>query len=590
MKYLLYAFLFIISATSCAQQRVVQESKYPKGENLIDYEGLKTLGTNKKFGQITILDDKGAQDFTLRIETKIKPKFVYQASTALHLNKRDFKKDQVFLLSFEAKTESSSLETGEAKANWILRQSKDHKDNIETTISMSPNWQRYYIPFKATQDISKENLRIVTHFGFREQAFLIRDIKFEAFPKGTDVNELPKTRITYKGMEPNAKWRYEANKRINKIRKSDFSIQFTLNGQPIDNKEVSLSLKWHEFPFGAAMRAEAIERNDAEYQRFKDNFNYVVLENDLKIKAWGWATHKARTLRIIDTLKKDGINIKGHVLIWPGMRYLPTRYEKFKDNPAAIQKLIRNHLYNILDATKGKIYSWDVVNEAYTNNDLQKITGSEKILYEGFRIVHKRQPNALRFVNEYGIISNGGQDTEKQKWYFDFIQRIDKNTGNLLQGIGIQSHIGSNLTPPERVLEILDYYGQLNKKISISEFTVAIQDPDVRQQYTKDFMIAAFSHPKVSEFLFWGCTDNGVNKVDIFKPDGQLGVMGKAYMDLVKNDWTTKVNTKTNSFGQVNFNGFYGTYTYKIKHGDKTYSGEFQVTTNSPKKLNIAVR
>ncbi len=34
---------------------------------------------------------------------------------------------------------------------------------------------------------------------------------------------------------------------------------------------------------------------------------------------------------------------------------------------------------------KGKVSHWDVVNEAYTNQDLQTITGSEEILYDGFR-------------------------------------------------------------------------------------------------------------------------------------------------------------------------------------------------------------
>lgn len=547
-----------------------------KGENLINKDRLKFVNAKGEYSNIErFKDEKGNLEFL--IETKTEPKFIYNCATKIPINAKGSKKGTVFLLSFKAKTETSSLETGEAKALFIFKQTKDYKGNIDYTQSFSSEWQTYYLPFEADRFIKKEDLSIVMQYGYRPQSFYIKDIKFEIFPEGTKLEALPKTEITYQGMEDDAQWRKEANERIEAIRKGDFTVQFTKNGQPISNKGINIKLINHAFPFGARMAAEDIVNNTDDYKNFKKAFNNLVLGNDLKIKSWFREDKRKQTLQALDILKADGYPVKGHVLIWPGFNYLTQEIRQNKDNPEKVIQIVEAHVKDILENTKGKLTHWDVVNEAYTNKDLQNITGSEEILYNGFRTIATKQPNVKRFTNEYGIISKGGIDTQKQQWYYDFIKRIDENTGGLVQGIGIQSHIGSDLTPPTRVLEILSFYATLGKQISISEFTMDVQDEKVREQYTRDFMIAAFSHPNVSEFLFWGNTEDGRKKSDIFTTDNEIGIMGKAYFSLVHDAWKTNLNGLTTEEGTVSGRGFFGTYEYSFVKDGKLVSGTFQL-------------
>ncbi|WP_452224020.1 endo-1,4-beta-xylanase [Lacinutrix chionoecetis] len=571
---LLY-FIFFISLIAAQNNSV--------GEDLIDYKKIEFLNTKGDFSNITkSMDDAGNLQFL--IETKEEPKFIYNCATNVPIHQKGYKKGTVFLLSFKAKTVSASLETGEAKALFIFKQLDSYKGNKDYTQSFSSDWQTYYLPFEADRYIKKEHLGIVMQYGYRPQSFLIKDIKFEVFPEETKLESLPKTKITYAGMEGDAKWRIDANQRIEAIRKGDFKVQFYKNEKPIANKEINVKLVNHAFPFGARMAAEDIVNNTDDYKNFKKAFNSLVLGNDLKIKHWVREDKRKETLEALEILKTDGYPVKGHVLIWPGFNYLTKEVRENKDNPEKVTQIIASHVSNILDATKGQITHWDVVNEAYTNRDLQKITGSEEILYNGFRTIAAKQPNVRRFTNEYGIISKGGIDTQKQQWYYDFIKRIDDNTGGLVQGIGIQSHIGSDLTPPERVLEILSYYATLGKQISISEFTMDVQDEKVREQYTRDFMIAAFSHPNVSEFLFWGNTEDGRKKSDIFTKDNNIGVMGKAYFSLVHDAWKTNLNGTTSENGLVVGRGFYGLYEYSFVDDGKVFTGTFQV---KPRQANV---
>ena len=555
----------------------------PEGTDLVNKDRLKFLNSKGEFSSIQkSKDDNGNLQFL--IETKTEPKFIYNCASKIPIEAKGSKKGTVFLLSFKAKTVTSSLETGEAKALFIFKQTKDYKGNINYTQSFSSEWETYYLPFKADRYINKENLGIVMQYGYRPQSFLLKDIKFEVFPEGTKLESLPKTEIKYIGMGADAEWRKEANQRIEAIRKDDFKVQFIKDGVAVPNKAINIKLVNHAFPFGAKLDAESVVKNSDDYKNFKKGFNNVVLGNDLKIKAWSKEHKREQTLEALSILKADGIPVKGHVLVWPGFNYLTKEFRANKDNPEKLIELMETHVNSILDATKGQITHWDVVNEAYTNKDLQKNTGSEDILYNAFKTVAKKQPNVRRFTNEYGIISKGGIDTQKQQWYYDYIKRLDENTGGLVQGVGIQSHIGSDLTSPERVLEILSFYASLGKQISISEFTMDVQDPKIREQYTRDFMIAAFSHPNVSEFLFWGNTEDERKKCDIFTTDNEIGVMGKAFFSLVHDAWKTDINKKTSEDGMISGRGFFGTYEYSFVEDGKVVTGTFQL---KPRQTNF---
>ena len=561
-----------------------------KGTNIVNYQKLKYTRTNQEFGKISLIENPNSEFGTLQIETKKRPKFIYKASTSIPLKKQKLKKGQVVLFSFKGITIKSGLETGEARFLCVLRQTNNYKGNIEATVSLATEWKTYYIPFELTQDVSADDLGMALQFGFQPQIALFDDVKFLVFKKGTALTDLPKTKIKYVGMEADAPWRSLAEERIANHRKTDFEVSFVKNGKPLQNKMVQVKLVDHEFSWGVTLNASDVMQDENQLKYASKGFNEVVFANDLKIKSWKRPKNKERTLAAIQKIKEKKLRLKGHVLIWPGFQYQNQEIRNLEGKPELLSKKIKNHVLDISNQTIGNITHWDVVNEAYTNTDFQRITGSEEILYEGFRTMKKQQPNVGRFTNEYGIISKGGIDTQKQQWYYDYIKRIDSNTNNAVDGIGIQCHIGSDLTPPARVVEILDYYGRLNKKISISEFTMEIRDAEIREKYTTDFITAIFSHPNVNEFLFWGFHETGNPKAIIYKKDWSLAPMGKAFYGLVHSKWKTNFNQKTSKKGIIKGNGFYGTYEYSFLDGKILKTGKFKILKGGVTNMKIAIK
>ena len=506
---------------------VAQSNPLPEGtKSLINYKKLRTLQYEKtNLGRISNNNAEKGHKITLTCETLTHPDKIYSLATRIPIWSKNVASEQIIFLSFQARTLEASLETDEAKVLWQLNVSDRPKDRQRSTISMSHVWQEYFVPFKVDKSIQAKNLRLTMQYGFPPQKFEIKKLRLHLLPEGTDMATLPKTQITYGGMEADAAWRKPAAERIEKHRKGNFTLHVTKKGKPVTDLPIQVKLKRHNFAWGAAFNAKDMIADSKHLDFFSGAFNIGVFENDLKIKFWNKEGRQERVFEAIDNLSARDVDLKGHVLIWPGFRHLTPAFKKNKGNPEKLESMIQEHLDDILKATKGKISRWDVVNETRANQDLQRITGSEEILFNGFRELHRRDPQVLRYTNEYGIINRGGLNVKNREEYYNYIKRMDENTGGLVDGIGIQSHIGSDLTPIEKVLEILDYYATLDKKISISEFTMDIKDPEVRTAYTGDFMTAAFSHPQVFEFLFWGYQ---TEKADIFTENWNAGSMGDA--------------------------------------------------------------
>lgn len=573
------AFLLIILAVPS----VSAQPNYPVGNNLVlDYTPNQMRLTKREHGQVKAFENAEGKT-VMRMITTERPKNIYLLTRPIPLVPLKIPAGRALLVSFQARTVSASLETGEAKLLMQVRQSDSLKDNLKRTISVADKWKTYYLPLETTVSVSKGDLKLALQFGYPPQELLVRDVSLLVYDAGVEVEDLPRTQLSYAGRSVDAPWRAEANRRIERHRKGSFSLQFVdAEGTPFSSTPVSISLKRHHFRWGAAVNAQKLVGDSKRMDRLAQSFNTVVFENDLKIKSWSKPEKRAVTLAAIDSLRARDLWVKGHTLVWPGYRYLPPSVRANKDNPERVTRIMKDHVAGILMATAGKVTHWDVVNEAYSNRDLQTITGSEKILFDGFTTTQQLDAAAGRYVNEFGIISRGGHDDRKQQWYYDYVKRVDRETGGLVQGIGIQSHMGSDLTPPERVYEILEHYADLGKELSISEFTIDLDDPELRFDYTRDFLTIAFSHPDVREFLFWGWYGKTHPKANIFTEDWKYGDMGLAYFQLVHKLWKTEIAASTDVGGRVQGRGFYGTYSYQVEVDGALHTGEFELLPGQP--------
>jgi len=209
------------------------------------------------------------------------------------------------------------------------------------------------------------------------------------------------------------------------------------------------------FPIGAAIDYGFLKDNTLYRSVLTREHTSITAENAMK---WNY-THPqpgvfnfADADYIVDFARSKGKRIHGHTLVWYQFQDI-TWVRNFQGDSAMWEQMLKNHIQTQVAHFKGQVVSWDVVNEAFRDDDgslrvLDKDPGTfddgclfarkvgRDYIARSFQYAHEADPSALLFYNEYG-----------QEWSLKKIQSIlamvaDFKSRNIpIHGLGIQMHI-----------------------------------------------------------------------------------------------------------------------------------------------------
>jgi GH35 family endo-1,4-beta-xylanase len=428
------------------------------------------------------------------------------------------------------------------------------------------NWTRFRYSFRMAAAYAPREYNIAFFMGQQIQTAELGGFSIQNHGQNPDLSSLDLD-PAYRGMEPGAPWRAAAAARIEKLRTGRFEVEvLDRSGRPVPNASIRARMIRHAFPFGSAVDAEQLLGTSADSEKYRafilDNFNIVVLENDLKWPNWEWRPKYA--LDALDWLEKNGIRkIRGHNLVWPNWEWLPNDLKSLQGNPELLRKRINTHILDITTATRGRLYDWDVINEPYVNTHLQQILGDAEMV-EWVKLAQENDPFSRKFINDYNIIAASGANLAHQQGYFSILQYLESQ-GAPVHGIGMQGHFDAP-TDPERMLAILDRFATLGKSIAITEFDMNIDDEQLQAQFTRDLLTVCFSHPAVDEFLMWGFWEgrHWLPRGAMVRRDWSTKPNYQAWRDMVFREWWTDTTVESNSQGLARFRGYQGEYELTI--------------------------
>ncbi len=221
--------------------------------------------------------------------------------------------------------------------------------------------------------------------------------------------------------------------------------------------------------------------SDAEKKLVADNFNIVTPENCLKPapvhpseETWRFERPDA----LVDWCREHKLAIHGHTLVW----HAQTNDWFFRDGDrAAVTRRLEDHINTLVGRYKGKIQSWDVVNEAINdrgdaataqtenlrNSSWLRTIGPEFVTM-AFKFAHQADPDAKLYYNDYGIESG-----PKHGSSLVLLKRLIKE-GAPIYGVGIQGHWSTARVPFAAVDKAISDYASLGLKVSITELDVTI--------------------------------------------------------------------------------------------------------------------
>jgi endo-1,4-beta-xylanase len=221
--------------------------------------------------------------------------------------------------------------------------------------------------------------------------------------------------------------------------------------------------------FGAAISASKL--SDSTYSGIvAREFNMITPENEMK---WD-ATEPSRGSfnysggdAILNRAQSIGARTRGHALLW------------YQQEPGWAQSLsgstlrsaMINHVTQVATHYKGKIYAWDVVNEAFADDgsggrrssNLQS-TGNDWI-EAAFRAARAADPAAKLCYNDYNTDGINAKSTGIYNMVKDF-----KARGVPIDCVGFQSHLGTSI--PGDYQANLQRFADLGVDVQITELDV----------------------------------------------------------------------------------------------------------------------
>ena len=279
--------------------------------------------------------------------------------------------------------------------------------------------------------------------------------------------------------------------------------------------------------------------NTARFNYLKRHFNTLTAENHMKPdniapSAKGGPYRWDNADRIITAATAEGIKVVGHTLIW----YSQTPGWLTTGNKAAVEENLEKYVTDVVTHFKGKLISWDVVNEAMRDglsegdaadwkNCLRPlkengwaVIGPEYI-EKAFLAARKADPDVKLYYNDYNL-----NNAAKARAAYNMVNDINKKYPNeggrpLIDGIGMQSHHHLT-TNPQTVENSINLFASLEVEVAISEMDIQAagnnlpggavtwgDDAAQRQaaQYAAMFKIIKKHSDKISRVTFWGIDD-----------------------------------------------------------------------------------
>ncbi|MEU8220273.1 endo-1,4-beta-xylanase [Micromonospora taraxaci] len=199
-------------------------------------------------------------------------------------------------------------------------------------------------------------------------------------------------------------------------------------------------------------------------------FNSVVAENEMKWDATepqqGRFSYTGGD-RLVSHAQANGMSVRGHALLWHQQQ--PGWAQGMSGS--ALRNAAINHVTQVATHFRGKIHSWDVVNEAFADggsggrrdSNLQR-TGNDWI-EAAFRAARAADPGAKLCYNDYNTDGINAKSTGIYNMVRDF-----KSRGVPIDCVGFQSHLGTSLASDYQAN--LQRFADLGVDVQITELDV----------------------------------------------------------------------------------------------------------------------
>ncbi|QRV80369.1 endo-beta-1,4-xylanase [Ceratobasidium sp. AG-Ba] len=225
------------------------------------------------------------------------------------------------------------------------------------------------------------------------------------------------------------------------------------------NDNTYLSLTGNPAEFGVNTPGNQLKWDATEKSRNSFTFTYADYEVN-------WARDHSQAVR-------------GHTFAWYSQ--LPSWVSNGGFNNATLISILQNHIATVAGRQVGKIYAWDVVNEAFNEDGTMRpnvylSTIGTSYFAIALRAARAADPNAKLYINDYNVEWVGAKSTGLYN-----LAKSLKAQGVPLDGIGMQAHLVLN-SFDRSFQENIQRFADLGLDVAYTELDIRMTLPATAKQ------------------------------------------------------------------------------------------------------------
>ncbi|GAA0900183.1 endo-1,4-beta-xylanase [Virgisporangium ochraceum] len=254
--------------------------------------------------------------------------------------------------------------------------------------------------------------------------------------------------------------------------------------------------------FGTAIAASRL--SNSQYSTIAGReFNMITAENEMKPDAtqpqrgqfnfnsgdqiYNWATQR-------------GLKVRGHTLAWHAQQ--PGWMQSLSGS--ALRQAMIDHINGVMAHYRGKLHSWDVVNEAFNEDGSRRSsnlqgTGNDWIEV-AFRTARAADPTTKLCYNDYNIEN---WSYGKTQGVYRMIQDF-KSRGVPIDCVGLQTHFTGGSSLPSNFQTTLSSFAALGVDVALTEVDVTNSSTSQYAGLTQ----ACLNVPRCIGITVWGVRDS----------------------------------------------------------------------------------
>jgi endo-1,4-beta-xylanase len=234
--------------------------------------------------------------------------------------------------------------------------------------------------------------------------------------------------------------------------------------------------------------------------------------------------------QVVTYAQAHHMKVRGHNLLWarkptPTTSFDPDWIDRGHFTPQQLSEILHDHITKVVKHFAGKVYAWDVVNEAfdahghlehshwYDTPGIGLAMQGTAYIEQAFRWARAADPHALLFYNDFDAEGLNPKSDAIYAMVKDFKQR-----GVPIDGVGLQAHLDLNSRDYQTLGANMARFVSLGVQVQVTEMDVGIPvdrignatspvDLCTQANIYREVAAACLQQPGCTAFQTWGFTD-----------------------------------------------------------------------------------